>query len=95
MLEISDLGMDIEHAFPTMARACTRDELSLVRPSDGRTISPFSIEGARLIVQQFDSGALNNLILRFRKNGTALTPTLHTQWMSTQEPTLATSGAPT
>lgn len=86
MLEISDLGMDIEHAFPTMAMACTRDELSLVRPSNGQKISPFTVEGTRLIVQQFDPGALNNLVLRFRKNGTALTPTLHTQWMSTLEP---------
>jgi imidazolonepropionase-like amidohydrolase len=85
MLDISDLGMDVEHAFPTMARACTRDELALVRPPSGPKISPFSIEGARTIVQQFDERALRSLTLRFLKNGTALTPTLHTQWMVTAE----------
>ncbi len=89
MLEISDLGMDIEHVFPTMGFASTRDELSLVRPPSGQKISPFSLEGARIVVEQYDADAVRNLITRFLKNRTTLTPTLHAQWSTVLAPVLA------
>ena len=89
MLEISGLGMDIEHAFPTMGFASTRDELALVRPATGQKVSPLSLEGARLVVEQYDTNAVKTLIARFLNNGTTLTPTLHAQWSTVLAPVLA------
>jgi hypothetical protein len=92
MVEISTLGMDIEHVSPTLAIAAARDELSLRRPANGRALPMFSLDLARLVVEQFDHDAVKALAARFVENGTCLTPTLKARRATALAPDMSDCG---